>query len=49
MVTLKTNKGDITINLYMDKMPITAGNFLKLVEEGFYDNTKFHRVIDGFM
>ena len=30
-------------------MPITAGNFIKLAEEGFYDNTKFHRVIDGFM
>lgn len=49
VVTLKTNKGDVVIELAMDKMPITAGNFLKLAKEGFYNNTKFHRVIDGFM
>jgi len=47
-VTLKTNHGNIVINLYSD-MPITAGNFEKLVKEGFYDNVIFHRVIDGFM
>lgn len=47
--TLKTNLGDITLELYMDKTPITAGNFIKLAKSGFYDNTKFHRVIDGFM
>jgi peptidylprolyl isomerase len=46
---LKTNKGDITLELFTDKMPITAGNFIKLAEEGFYDGTKFHRVIQGFM
>ncbi len=47
-VLLSTNMGDITIQLY-DDMPITAGNFRKLVEKGFYDGTIFHRVIDGFM
>ena len=40
--------GDITIQLY-DDMPITTGNFQKLVEKGFYDGVIFHRVIDGFM
>jgi len=48
-ITLKTNKGDITIELYTEKMPVTAGNFLKLAQDGFYDGTKFHRVINGFM
>lgn len=47
-VVLNTNMGDITIQLYED-MPVTAGNFRKLVEKGFYDGTIFHRVIDGFM
>ena len=47
-VLLKTNMGDITIQL-ADDMPITAGNFKKLVREGFYDGVIFHRVIDGFM
>lgn len=48
-IILKTNKGEIYIELYEDKMPITAGNFLKLARDGFYNNTKFHRVIKGFM
>ncbi len=48
-VILNTSAGAIALELYEDKMPITAGNFLKLAEEGFYDGTKFHRVIDGFM
>lgn len=47
-VKLETNHGDIVIELYSD-MPITAGNFKKLVEQGFYDGTIFHRIIDGFM
>jgi peptidylprolyl isomerase len=46
---LTTNKGVIEIELYKDTMPITAGNFEKLVNEGYYDGIKFHRVIDGFM
>lgn len=44
-----TSKGEIKIELFLDKMPITAGNFKKLVEEGFYDETRFHRVIPNFM
>jgi peptidylprolyl isomerase len=40
--------GDITIALDPD-MPVTAGNFESLVKKGYYDNTIFHRVIDGFM
>jgi len=47
-VKLETTEGDIVIQLYAD-MPITAGNFEKLVSEGFYDGILFHRVIDGFM
>src|SRR3989338_1510337 len=47
-VKIETTKGDIVIELY-DDMPITAGNFEKLVGEGFYDGVIFHRVIDGFM
>ncbi|MCK5043738.1 peptidylprolyl isomerase [Candidatus Pacearchaeota archaeon] len=47
-IKLETNHGDIVIELY-GKMPITAGNFKKLVGEGFYDGVIFHRVIDGFM
>lgn len=48
-VVLNTNYGDIKIKLYTDKTPITANNFLNLAQEGFYNNTKFHRVIEGFM
>ena len=48
-VMLETNKGDIVIELYSKEMPITTGNFKKLVSEGFYDGVIFHRVIDGFM
>jgi peptidylprolyl isomerase len=49
IAVLNTNRGTIEIELFEDTMPITAGNFAKLVEEGFYDGIKFHRVIDGFM
>jgi peptidylprolyl isomerase len=48
-VLLETNKGNITIQLYSKEMPVTAGNFEKLIQKGFYDGTIFHRVIDGFM
>lgn len=47
-VKLETTKGNITIELYKD-MPVTAGNFEKLVKQGFYDGVIFHRVIEGFM
>jgi len=41
--------GDIEVELFVDKMPITAGNFVRLASEGFYDGLHFHRVIDNFM
>ena len=46
---LETNIGTIKIELFLDQSPITAGNFKKLVEKEFYNNTKFHRVIANFM
>lgn len=49
VVVLTTNMGDITIEMFMDTMPLTAGNFLKLARQDFYDDVKFHRVISGFM
>ena len=48
-VHLKTSMGDIRIELFLDKAPKTAGNFLKLVNQGFYNGLTFHRVIPGFM
>lgn len=48
-VLLETTEGNVVIELYSKEMPITAGNFEKLVREGFYDGVIFHRVIDGFM
>lgn len=48
-VALETNKGTIVLELYTGQMPITAGNFVKLVKEGFYDGVIFHRIIPGFM
>ena len=47
-VKLETNQGDIVIELYSD-MPITTGNFRKLVREEFYDGVIFHRIIPNFM
>ncbi len=49
MVKLHTNHGVITLELDAEKAPITTANFLEYVESGFYANTIFHRVIDGFM
>jgi cyclophilin family peptidyl-prolyl cis-trans isomerase len=46
---LETSLGNIRVELYNDKMPITANNFVKLAKSGFYDGLHFHRVIDGFM
>ncbi len=48
-VTLETNRGVVTVQLYDDLVPVTAGNFKKLAGEGFYNGTIFHRVIKGFM
>lgn len=49
MVKLHTNHGTITLELNAEKAPNTVKNFLEYVNSGFYDNTVFHRVIDGFM
>ncbi len=49
MIKLTTNHGAITLELYADKAPKTVANFIAYVEAGQYDNTIFHRVIDGFM
>jgi len=49
MVTFHTNHGDIVINTFADKAPVTVENFLNYCRKGFYDNTIFHRVINGFM
>ena len=49
MVKLHTNFGEIVLELDVEKAPVTVANFLQYVESGFYDNTIFHRVIDGFM
>jgi cyclophilin family peptidyl-prolyl cis-trans isomerase len=44
-----TTLGSFTAEIYLDKMPITAGNFIKLAKQGFYNGLHFHRVIEGFM
>lgn len=49
MIKLETTLGDITLELDSEKAPLTAKNFLEYVNSGHYDNTVFHRVIDGFM
>ena len=49
MVTFHTNHGDIVVKTFADKAPVTVENFLNYCRKGFYDNTIFHRVIDGFM
>ena len=47
--TIKTDKGDIVVDLAQDKAPKTVNNFVFLAQEGFYDGVIFHRVIDDFM
>jgi len=49
MVKLHTNLGTIALELDAEKAPQTVANFLQYVEDGFFSNTLFHRVIDGFM
>ena len=49
LVKLETSMGDITLELYPDKAPVTVANFLEYVKAGFFDGTIFHRVISGFM
>jgi peptidyl-prolyl cis-trans isomerase A (cyclophilin A) len=48
-VTIETNHGTITAEMFVDSAPKTAGNFIELAKKGFYDGVIFHRVIDGFM
>ncbi len=48
-VKLQTSMGDIVVELETEKAPVSAENFLQYVRDGFYDNTVFHRVINGFM
>lgn len=49
MITFKTNFGEIKIELFNEQAPKTAANFLQYAQDGFYNNTIFHRVINGFM
>ena len=49
MVELKTSQGDIVVEVFADKAPKSADNFIQYVKDGFYNGTVFHRVIDGFM
>ena len=49
MVELKTTQGDIVVEVFADKAPKSADNFIQYVKDGFYNGTVFHRVIDGFM
>ena len=47
--TFKTAKGDIVVDLFADKAPVTVNNFVFLARDGYYDDTTFHRVLDNFM
>jgi peptidyl-prolyl cis-trans isomerase B (cyclophilin B) len=47
--TIKTNRGDIVVDLFADKTPRTVNNFVFLAKDGFYNGVKFHRVIPDFM
>ncbi len=47
--TFDTTLGSFTAEIFQDQMPITAGNFIKLAKQGFYNGLHFHRVIEGFM
>jgi cyclophilin family peptidyl-prolyl cis-trans isomerase len=49
IATFETSVGSFTAEIYLDKMPITANNFIELVKRGFYDGLHFHRVIKNFM
>ncbi len=49
IATFETSMGTFKAELYLEQMPITAGNFIKLAKDGFYDGLHFHRVINNFM
>lgn len=48
-VTIKTNKGEINLRIFADKTPLTAANFINLIQRNYYDGLAFHRVIADFM
>jgi len=49
MITIKTNHGDIKVDLFDDKAPVTCENFRQYIADGFFNDTIFHRVIPNFM
>ena len=49
IATIQTNHGEIILEFFSSDAPSTVNNFVKLAKDGFYDGTKFHRVIKGFM
>lgn len=49
VATFETSLGTFQAEIFQDKMPVTAGNFVKLVKQGFYDGLHFHRIIQNFM
>ena len=49
MIRFETTLGNFTVELFEDKAPISAENFLKYVDEGFFDGTVFHRIVPGFV
>lgn len=49
MITIRTNHGDITAELFDEKAPVTCANFRRYVKDGYFDGTIFHRVIPNFM
>ena len=49
IVTIKTNKGNIIIELYSECAPLTVANFVKLIDDGFYNGLTFHRYVNGFV
>ncbi len=49
VATIATERGDITVQLFADRVPVTVNNFVFLARAGFYDGTTFHRVIPDFM
>jgi peptidyl-prolyl cis-trans isomerase B (cyclophilin B) len=49
LVTMETNRGTIELELYPEHAPVTVNNFVFLINEGFYDGIKFHRVINNFV
>ncbi len=49
MIRFETTLGNFTVELFADKAPVSAANFLKYVDEGFFDGTVFHRIVPGFV